>query len=91
MLQAIEKGEEDLFEDKSADILVKNALKDFKVEYNPETWNALEQKIDQDNQEPVLATRFDKEVSNSLKSLKRKYDAASWPRLPPGSKLKKDI
>ncbi|MEP7321330.1 MAG: outer membrane beta-barrel protein [Saprospiraceae bacterium] len=81
MLNAIEKGEEDLFEDKSADDLVKKAFKDFKVEYNPETWDALEQKISQNTPEPILTSRFDKEVSNSLKSVKRKYDAASWPRL----------
>lgn len=81
MLNAIEKGEEDLFEDKSADDLVKKAFKDFKVEYNPETWDALEQKISQNIPEPILTSRFDKEVSNSLKSVKRKYDAASWPRL----------
>ena len=81
MLSAIDKGEEDLFEDRSTDNMVRNALENHKVDYDAKSWDHLLDKIKQEDSEPVMATKFDKEISNSLKSLKRKYDAGSWPRL----------
>ena len=82
MLRAIEKGEEDIFEDASADALVREGLKDFKVAYDPTSWDVLADKIDTPEEEPVVVhQKFDKEISNSLRDLRRKYDAASWPKL----------
>lgn len=81
MLSALEKGEDNLFEDKSTDVLVRNALQDHKVDYDAKSWDSLLEKIKEDESEPVIVHKFDKEISNSLKSLKRKYDAGSWPRL----------
>lgn len=81
MLSALDKGEDDLFEDKSADALVRNALQDHKVDYDAKSWDSLLEKIKEDESEPVIVNKFDKEISNSLKKLKRKYDAGSWPRL----------
>lgn len=83
MLSAIEKGEEDIFEDRSTDLAIKTVLKDYKVDFNAASWAALEKKMDaQPVEEPILVnSRFDKEVSNSLQGLKRKYDSSSWPKL----------
>ena len=81
MLSALDKGSEDIFEDKSADTLVRNALQDHKVEYDAKSWDSLLEKIKDDGPEPVIVSKFDKEISNSLKSLKRKYDGGSWPKL----------
>jgi len=85
MLSAMERGEEALFEDTSADELVKSALTDFKPEYNEESWDSLSKKLDTvalDAEEPqIVQAKFDKVVSNSLKGITRKYDAATWPKL----------
>jgi len=85
MLSAMERGEEALFEDTSADEIVKSALTDFKPEYKEDSWDSLSKKLDiaaMDTEEPqIVQAKFDKVVSNSLKGITRKYDAATWPKL----------
>lgn len=84
MLSAMERGEETLFEDTSADEIVKSTLGDFKAEYNQDSWDSLAKKLDlaeQDAEPHVVQAKFDKVVSNSLKGITRKYDAATWPKL----------
>lgn len=82
MLAAIEKGEEDLFEDASTDAIVREGLKDFRVAYDPMSWDVLADKIDTSEEEPVVINqKFDKEISSSLRDLRRKYDTSSWPKL----------
>ena len=84
MLSAMERGEEALFEDTSADEIVRSALNDYKVEYNEESWESLSKKLDYaalDAEPLAVQAKFDKIVSNSLKDITRKYDAATWPKL----------
>lgn len=82
MLSAIDKGEEKIFEDNPVDRVVKDALGDFKSDYNPGHWDKLVVKMDEPVPEPqVIHARFDKTVSNSLKDITRKYDASTWPKL----------
>lgn len=82
-LAALEKGENEIFDDTSTDYLVKNALNDFKIEYDALSWDALVHKMDQPTAEDpmYLQKQFDKQLSNSLKNVTRKYDASSWPKL----------
>jgi hypothetical protein len=82
-LAALEKGEEEIFDDTSTDELVKNALTGYKINYDSESWDTLVHKMGQSAKEdPVnLQKKFDKEITNSLKNITRKYDAGSWPKL----------
>lgn len=82
MLSAIDKGEEKIFEDHPTDRVVKDALGDFKADYNASHWDKLVVKMEAPVPEPqVIHARFDKTVSNSLKDITRKYDASTWPKL----------
>ncbi len=82
VLAAMEKGEEEIFDDKATDILVKDALINHHVDYDKGSWDSLLDKMESISEDPIaIQSKFDREVSNSLSGLKRKYDASSWPKL----------